>query len=318
MFYSKYLPVNVKRQNSAVYTTSECYPADLLLKAEEALSTGKGLGSSVVVDDNNVSFISDPNIRWTVPDVYLACNALHTAEQNNFSYYTVCDEYGTPQLFISKAFKKHRVIVLAFTFQSIIITKPNLLKRAASMIDHTYPHIFCVNFFQTVQALEANCNKYLSGIIVDRDTEDEAMIVSPMTTSYADDNIIYDKQVIEDYRKLLADENAVTETVMIQGKFFARKNVTGFEPVTRQHASDMVTLYDNLSSKKNNYTDLVNTTHDTLLYVSTNLRYLVHAKTFECVVIKNMYVKRLLQQYLEHPATTLDLMFCWEMAGSGE
>ena len=311
MFRSKYLPVNVKRCNSAVYTTTNCYPTDLLLQAEEALSHGKGLGTTVLLEDNNVTFVGSPEISWTVPDVYLACESLHVAENNN---YTVCDKEGVPQLFISKAFKKHRLVVLAFTFETVLVTKANLLKRVASMIDHTYDHNFCINFFYTVAALEDNKNKYLSGIIVGRDTEDEAMIVNPITTLYADNNIIYDKQVIEDYRTLLECPTAVCECVEIVDDLFQRKGRINFTPVTKQHAKEMVELYDKMTAKKNNYIDLQNGTYDTLYYVSSNLRYLVNAQTFECVVVKNAYIKRLLQKYVNQGSTTLDLIFCWRMA----
>lgn len=319
MFYSKYLPVNIKRRNAAVYSPKASYSVDLLLKAEAALRTGYGLNSVVLIEDNMVTFVECRGLHWSIPDVYLACEALHAAEDNDFSFYVVSDDNGVPQLFISKAFKKHRILVNAHTFESIIVTREDLVKRVATLIDHTYSFQYCMDFFTTIRDVDDNKGKYIDAIIVDRYSDDESMVVSPLLSLYAEDNSIYSKEVIADYRTLLAKPNAVCEYVEVQGDKLGRKNAINFTPITKQWAQQIVDMYDKCKSKKNNYITLCDDSCEAQYYVSSNFRYLVSAKTFEYRIITNVFTKNLLQKYAVKGCVDLaSLRYCWEMVNAGE
>ncbi|MCM1235271.1 MAG: hypothetical protein NC489_34655 [Ruminococcus flavefaciens] len=273
------------------------------------------MSTKVLLENNMVTFAEEPEYKWTIPDVYLACEALHSAEENNFSFYTVSNKEGIPQLFVSKAFKQCRLLVNALTFRTVLVTKPNLVRRISVMIDMKYSNFYCMNLFDVISELENGASNYLDAIIVGRDTDDETMIVNPITTLYSDDNIYYAREMVEEYRTILSKSGEETEYVELADDMIRRKNVENFTPISTAHAKNMVELYDKLLAKKCNYVDLVGDDYETHFYVSTNWRYLVSATTFECVVVTNINIKKLLQSYVAQSTTPVsDLTLCWMTA----
>lgn len=315
MYLSKYLPVNIKRRNAAVHTQDCIYPVELLCKARAALRDGVGLGTEVLLENGVVTFPEDQQHHWSIPDVYLACEAMDVAEDNNFSFYVVSNKQGIPQLFVSKVFRQSRLLVNAMSFRTVLVTDSKLVRRISSMIDRQFENSYCMNLFDVVDALENGATNYLDAIVVDRGGDDETMIVNPITTMYAEDNIYYSKEVLEEYRALLKNPESETEYVQIEDDMFARKNVTKQTPVSGKHAKSMVDLYDRLMAKKCNYTSLVGADYECYYYVSTNWRYLVHASTFKCVVVKNANLKRMLQSFVAHGTVPVsDLNLLWLVA----
>lgn len=315
MFYSRYLPVNIKRKNAGVYTENGFFPAELLQMAETALTNREKASPEVIVEDGVVTFVNNPEYKWSTPDVYLACESLRIAQQENFSFYIVANKEDIPQLFVSKAFKQHRILVNAMNFRTCLVTKPNLIKRVAAMIDGKYDESYCYDVFDVIDHIERGNSRYLDAIICQRDTEDEAMIVNPVTTLYAEDNFIYSKDVIEEYRRLLENPEAETEYVKIEQDLFVRKNVTGYQPVTPAFAKSIVQLYDKLLEKKNNYLYVNGDDYEVYLYISTNWRYLVNARTLECIVLQNSNVSKLVQSYITDGSTPVSkLKLCWMLA----
>lgn len=314
MFISKYLPVNIRRVNAAVYTQNNVFPADLLVKAKAAL-TGDSTVNDVLVEENGVTFVEHPTIHWSIPDIYLACEAYEAAFANDFSFYTVRNKEGVPQLFISKYFKGSRLLINALTFQTILVRTPSLVKRISSMVDKQFDTAYCVTIFNVIEDLEAGSTRYLDAIIVDRGTETETMIVNPVTTLFADDNVYYGVELIEDFRTLLEDPTAEVDTYHIEDNMYIRNERVGYQPLPHTHVQNMVKLYDRLCAKKCNYVDLIGDDCDTHFFVSTNWRYLVNARTFECLIIYNANLKKLLQSYVSAGKTPVDqLIMCWELA----
>lgn len=319
MFFSKYIPVNIRRSSAAIHHPNGVFPVDYLLQAEAALSCDFGLNKNVIVQDGIVTFPMNPNLRWTIPDIYLACEAYHTAYDNNFSFYTVTSDNKHPQLFVSKSFKGHRVLVNAHTFESLILTKPNIIKRVASMIDHHYSFQYCMDFFNTAKALESNNGKFLDAIIVDRESADETMIVSPLMSMYANDNIYYPKQLLDEYFALLINPNTETELAEVEGDVIKRKNVVNYEPVTLVFARELIETYQKLLNGKSNYLTLCDESYESCYYLSTNFRYLVNARTFEVRIIENMNMKQQLMEFAavgKAPLQSLD--YCWQMVNVKE
>lgn len=315
MFFSKYLPVNIKRKNAAVFTKWCIYPADLLVMAKAALADKVGLNTDVVLEDGMITFPQHPEIKWSLPEVYLAYEAYETAVENNFSFYVVNNKDSIPQLLVSKPFKNHRLLVNAMTFESIIVTKPNLVKRISAMIDCKYESRYCMDVFEVIERIEAGSPNFLDAIICERDTEEENMVVNPVTTLYADDNIYYDKAFIEDCRTLLHDPTAVVETAELSGNAFQHKGLKGFASLSTPFVKSLVELYDRITAKKCNYLYLTGDDCDTHYYVSTNWRYLVNARTLECVVVQNVNLKKLLQSYVaKGNVPVADLTLCWMIA----
>ena len=315
MFYSTYLPVNIGRKNEYVYSDTECYPVEYLKLAKEALTSNTSCNGRVVISNGIVSFIDRDDFCWSIPNVYLAWEAYDCAVRNNFSFYTVCNQKGIPQLFISKEFKRTRILVSAFTFKSIIVRSTKLIRKIAGMIDHKYSNLFCMNLFDVINKVEHGSNRFLEALIIERDTIDQSMIVNPMLTLYSETTVDYSGELIEEMRQIINGETDRTESLHRENHTIVRHDLSYWPPMSEEHCRDIIALYDKMLLKKNNYIVLNGDDCEPYLYVSTNWRYLVNAATLECIVIKNSYLKKLLQYYASCDTTPVSaLNTCWALA----
>lgn len=317
MFFSNYLPVNIKRDNAAVHTVDNVFPVKLLTIAHEALVNNTNADGKVIFNDGTVSFSEHSNISWLISDIYMAWEAYSLAEKNNFSFYSVCNLEGIPQLFISKSFKNHRILVNAVTFHSILVSKQALVRKVSCMIDKKFPTMFCMDLYQTIEKLESGSTKYLDAIIVDRDTDDEYMAVSPITAMYTDNTLWYGADLISEYRDVLANPELKTKSAAIVDDHFIRPDLREgtWCPMPVEHVKGIVNLYDKLLAKKNNYIALYGDDYNTHYYVSTNWRYLVRARTFEVIVIKSLQMRQMLQKYATASSTPVaELELMWLLA----
>lgn len=313
MYRSTYLPVNMNRLNCAVYSAEKVFPKEKLEQAY-AFVTGKSV-EGVMWVDGNVTFISDTNINWTIPEIYLAHNALETAMENNFSFFMVKDDNDIPQLFVSKAFKGHRILVNAMTFQTILIGNRQLLNKAASMIDHSYSSLFCFNFFNTVAAIESGSSKFLSAVLVNKDTDEEYMAVNPLTAMYADAVDKYYADELEEMREIRVGNVNETKSFLRIDDTIKRKDLEYWPALPFDHVDWLIETYVKIREKKSNYIPLINDDNEPESFFSVNQRYLVDAASFECIVIKNKSVKELLTALAQKPHNSHDqLMLMWMLA----
>lgn len=313
MFISTYLPVNMHRTNCAVYSSEKVFPEEKLLKAYSFV-TGHAV-EGVEWNDGNVVFPDDDTTLWTLPEIYLAYEAYNNAAINNFSFYMVKDNDNIPQLFISKSFKGHRILVNAFTMHSVIVGKVNLVAKVASMIDKTASSHYCVDLFNTIRDIEKGSAKFLKALIVNRDSEYEYMAVSPVLTTLFEVTTTYSVTALNDLRDLRDGNKTVTPTFKCEDNKYINLNNQSWPTMSSDHVNYIIDTYDATKEKRSNYVELCNEDYVTELYFSTNYRYLVDAKTFECVVIKNQHTRDLLISLSKRVNNTSDeLQLAWMLA----
>lgn len=314
MFLSTYLPVNMRRKNCAVYSNEKVFPESKLLKAYDFITNHPVDG--VYLNDGNVAFLDSPDVIWTYPEIYLAYEAYNQAAVNNFSFYSVKDEHGIPQLFISKAFKGHRILVNAFTMHSVLLGNKQLVNKAANLIDKTSTCHYCVDLFNTLQAIELGSAKFLPAVLVMKDQDDEYMAVSPLTTLMSEMTTEYASDLINEFKQVRENKAIVTESVKFENDRFVRTDLPkSWQPMSTEHIDYIISTYDKIREKKSNYVALINENYETELFFSTNYRYLVNAKTFECVVIKNQHTKSLLIDFASRNTIPTDkLQLAWMLA----
>lgn len=314
MFYSTYIPINIHRVNCAIYSNEKIFPIAKLKDAYAFISGEKVNG--VIMNEGNVSFVDSPDTIWTVPEIYLAYEAYTQAEKNNFSFYVVKDKDNIPQLFVSKAFKGHRILVNAFTMHSTLLTKKQLVDKAASVIDKTYSVTYCNALYDTLEAIESGSAKFLSALVVGKGTEDEYLAVNPLTTVLSEMTSRYGADIIQEFRDILADPEHDTESFTCVNNRYIRKDLPeSWSPLPADHLRNIISIYDSVISKKSNYIELNNENYETEYYFSTNYRYLVNAKTFECVIIKNKHTKDLLiQMAMQNRVPSERLALAWMLA----
>lgn len=315
MFLSTYVPVNMRRVNCAVYSNEKVFPEERLLAAYSFVNGEKAEG--IHMCDSHVMFIDDPSIHWTIPEIYLAYEAYRQAKISDFSYYAAKDKNGIPQLFISKSFRGHRLLVNAFSMRTILLGNTQLVAKAASLIDKTLDNRESVDLFNAMVSIEKGSSKFLPALIVHRDTPDEFMAVSPSTTPGSEVNPIFGSDEMEEIIHLFNGGEPLegyTYAKNANGDFY-RTDLDHNVTVPVDLARYLIDVYTRVKSKKSNYVELCDESYEAVLYFSTDHRYLVYARTFECVVIKNQHVKTLLTEFAKKCVMSSDqLQLAWMLA----
>lgn len=313
MYTSTYIPVNMYRENCMVCSNEKSFPADKLLNAYKCI-TGETV-EGVSLKDNVVVFEDNPNDCWTIADVFCAHKAYQTALENNFSFYATCNKAGVPQLFISKPFKGCRILVNAFNMHSVLVTDKSRVAKLSSIIDKKLDSLYCFDLYNTMKALETGTGKYLSAVLVGRDSSDEYMCVSPMTALYSDVTTCYGADAIEELREIMNDNTLVTESFCFQDNFYVRHDLNNGKPMSKDFVAYLIEQYNRLKEKKSNYVEIVNDDYCPEMYYSTDGRYLVNAHTFECIVIRNQHTKKLLESMAAKKYNNKsELQLAWQLA----
>lgn len=316
MFYSTYLPVNMNRTECVVYSVDKAFPIEMLLKAH-AVVTGTEI-DGVTFDTGIISFDSDPDIHWTVPEIFLALEAYNVANENNFSFFVIRSVEGVPQLFVSTQFYGHRILVNAINMKSILVGQQHLLSKITSLIDKRAEYKYCQDLFDAVSTIVKGSSKILQGLICNKGEEDETLCVNPLTTLYNDATVYYGLDLIEDFRKVMNDHTLRTGSVAFENNKFVRTDLGDWwPPMNMEHVTSIIELYNKTLEKKSSYVPIVDGDYAPKLYFSVNKRYLVNADTFECVCVKNQHLKDLLTIMAKNRNNSQsELLMIWMLAKS--
>lgn len=315
MFYSTYIPVNVNRMNCAIYSNEKVFDKEHLLRAYEHLK-GINCHNGVTMTHEGVSFIDSPEICWSIAEVYLAHEALMNAEKNKFSFYAVRDLDGIPQLFVSRAFSGQRILVNAFTTRSILVTNPQHVSKIASMIDKQFAYVYCQELYSMLEAISLGNNRYLDALIVGAGSKDEYLVLNQYTITYG--NIIdsIGADTIADLNEMVDKKLEKNEQFIQKDGYIKRTDVSYWPTLLVNQVKFISNLYENCKSKKKNYISICNEDLEDALFMSTNGRYLVKARTLECITIGNTQVRELLKVMSKRQSNTAyDLDWIWRLAG---
>lgn len=316
MFDNDYIPVNVNRNNSAVYSNSEVYPVAIMTKVYNALTSENS--SDVIVTDGVISIVSMPEIKWQLTSFYLAYNAYKVALKNNFSFYAVMNEHGVPALFVSKQFKGNRILCNAYTMKCVLISGKNYVSRIGTMIDHTYSNSYCMHLFEVFAGVCSGSTRYLKAVLINKDTDNECMMVSPVLTMHSEDCGGYYAECIKEFEDLVAGATETDTFKFENGAICGKGDYECLPSFSMQHAKSMIELYDKLKEKNVSYIPIYTESSDTsyiAYYLSTDGNTLVHAETFECIRLRNSHTKQLFAMYASKQVCTLnELQLGWMLA----
>lgn len=317
MFTSTYIPVNINRNTATIYSAKKLFPVEELKQAYAVLQGANIPG--VCLEQGMINFDENPYLSWTIPEVYLAMECYTNAVNNgNFSFYTVNSEDGYPLLFVSKSFKNHRLLVNSFTLQTILVSNKKLVSKIASLIDKTVTASYAVNLFDTFRSIEEGSSKIVNALLIERDTDDESLVVNPIITFMSEVNIVYGYDLLEELRAVREDKTLVTDSIHFEDGHYIRHDLSKpWPPMPQDHVDNLLEMYDKLKDRKNNYIPLVDENWTTRLFVSTNFRYLINANTFECIIVNNQQLRRLLESYTYRNSITYDeLSMVWMLMKS--
>ena len=319
MFYSRYLPVKVKSKNEcAVYTNDKVFPADLLEQAFAYVSGSANANNNVFTKDMMITFKSNPDVMWSLPEIIMAHDALNIARDCNFSYFLIYNDNNIPMYFVSSRFNNARILVDALTMRSIVVTKPVLVKKLSSMIGKKFADIYLVEFYNMIVTVEAGRHKYLDGVIVDRYSDEAFLTVNPLMDIEVEHKW-WGFDELDELEKIVYEQATETEVFEYNGYLISKKDCNVFTPITVEYAHSLLDLRQRLLEKKTDYfamRDEIN--YDPVLYLSTNFRYLVNANTLECATMTNITLQEWVRSYAANEYNSKEtLNLLWEMAKTG-
>lgn len=320
MFKSTFLPVKVKAAaETAVYSDRLVYPAGLLEQAYAYANNIDGHNNNVMTVDSHITFKSNPEIRWSLPNVVMAYESLKVARENNFSYFIIYNTRSAPCLYVSTAFNNNRILVDAYTMRSVIVTKQPIISKIVSMLNKRYNDLYLMDLFQMIAVMESGRSNYLEGIIVDRYESDPYLAVNPLLDVYSETNVWFAFDELAELKQIADGEVDETESYILQGAKVHHKQINSRKPMSMNYIKQVLKLRDRLMEKKTDYIAMCSEEeYEPFLYISTNFRYLVNNRTFECLTITNTLLQDWIRVYAQRAATPqymLDQL--WQVAKVG-
>lgn len=316
MFYSTYIPTNIGRADCAVYSDTKVFDQSHLIRAYNFLTRTGEQPVGVECVKSCVTFMDDPTISWTVHEVYFAYMAYKTAVDNNFGFFIVRDTNGIPQLFVSKNFRNHRILVNALTTRSIIVTNPIRITCVTSMIDKKFPYTFCQEVYRSIEAIEDGASNILSLIIVNSGAADEYVVTNPYVLPYGSHIRTYGVDVLDEFRSIV---NGATETESFRKTDIGieRTDSVKWPLIAQVFVSELIKKYDDAKARKSNYVPIYNEDYEDAMYFSTNSRYLVRANSMEFATVTNKQIKKLLNVMANKECNTnSEIETAWRLASA--
>lgn len=320
--FSDYIPVNLNRNNAMVYSSTEVYPVDLLIKVHDALTSGNN--NDVIVNDGVITMLTQPDVKWHLTDFYLAHNAYTVAMQNKFSYYVVKNEHDVPALFISKQFNGQRILCNAYTMESVLVSSKKYISKISTMIDHTYPNKYCMNLFNVISNIMKGSSRYISAILVFKgNAEMEHLRISPIMAPYTDGWFFgYTPDLLKEFREILEGATETDSLTYASGvvafKPDALEEGIVIPPFSYNYMSDVVNLYDKVLKKNVSYLPIyveTSTGIEVHSYISTDGTTLVNAETFECIKLRNLQAIKLFAVFASRESCSAsELQMGWSIA----
>lgn len=300
MYFSKYLPVKVfSTVEASVHTDEQVYPWRLLKEAYDHL-TGEP-SDNVVINNGNICFKSDPDVRWFMHDIVNAYELFQVARESKFTFYPIKDTNGTISLYTSSTFKEHRLLVDAFTMRTVIVTKPTLVKKLSNMVDRKFPTRYLLRVFQYAESLEKGYKNYLDGWIVNPNDEDGYMCVNPLTALYDDNGIWYNWGELAELEKIVYKGVTETERFVLRATLVTRTDLTVYTPMSLTWCKYVVDLWHKLRDRNRSYIDVIDSdTYGPAFYVSGDLNHFISAETGEHITVKNKSFKEVLQSCVKN------------------
>ena len=316
IFRSHFIPVNIKRSNAQIHSDTDVFPVDRLKAAVEFLRDGTEY-DDISLNENCITFHDDPDIKWSVPDIYLAYEAYTVALECNYSYSCIYNYKGVPQLYVSSDIKGSRILINSYSFKSILISNQRLVKQLTRLVGHKFSNKYCLSLYEACFNIERGYTNYLNALIINRDTPDMCMVVSPISVMYDDVfSSYFAADLLDEYQQII-DGATETESLIRQDNNIIRKDLQKAKTYTVNYIKEILALYNNLLSRPNDYIELCNNDCIPTHYVSSNFRYLVNASNFQCLELHNKNIIAILKDYASNLRNnSIDLDLCWAVAAS--
>lgn len=290
----RFIPVDIDRTSAAMFTVSQIYPITRLEAAYKYISGDKSV-QNVLVENGSILFSDDDTIHWTYPCVIAAYEYYKIARDSHFSFYKVMDKQGNITLLISKQFNNCRLLIDMLTYRVVYVIQKNLRAKLASLIDKKLEFEDSTRLFEAIYGMETGEHKYIDSVIVNRDTIEEYMAVSPIKLPTDMNTVCFTPEVYNELVSIAHEETPMTASYKLDaGNIVSLNSNEKFALSTIKYLEQ---LHNKVYASKSNYYEVFDSTNNqTVFYISTNFLYVVDAHTFRYYVMKNIALINLARQ----------------------
>ena len=289
----RFIPVDIDRTTASIFTVSQIYPIDRLEAAYKYISGDKSI-QNVLVDNGTIMFSDDDKIHWTYPCVIAAYEYYKIARDNHFSFYKVVDKYGNITLLISKQFNNCRLVIDTLTYRAVFVTQKNLRAKLASLIDKKMELEESTRLFESIYGMETGEHKYIDAIIVNRDTTEEYMAVSPIKMPTDVGTTFFEPYVYAELISILNEDTPMTANYRLDAGNIV--SMDGQEKLALSTVKYIELLHNRVYASKSNYYEIFDLNNKPVFYVSTNFLYVVDANTFRHYTMRNIALINIARQ----------------------
>ncbi len=312
-----YIPVHVGDSVKFIQSYDNTYPVKYLLEAERLLN---GKSSKVAYTDRGGDIrMRGTDYAWSVPDIAMALRSYHTSMETKFWFHQILDEQHVCRLLVSsKVGKDSCLLADAVTFESVLICDRDIMARLYDMTKIANNWIRLGYIFRAIVRSASEDREFLPYVLVDKDKEYPYYALSPVLTRtweilpyVTDDDIATFANVM--------DGGVGENGEYVQNSMFYRPALSYWKPVSCRYLSNLFSELHSLRNTRITYVPVRETdTYGDALYVSCDLRHVVHAFTFEHVIVKNVYLMNRLKDIVRDGyADMLTLSEIWQLL-SGE
>lgn len=313
-----YIPVHYGNAIKYICSYDKHYFIKDLLEAEEVLAGGKS-DTAYVDAAGNVRFFNRAEV-WSLPEIALALKAYEISCDTGFWFYPILDDTGVCRLLVSKKFGKGQCILIDVARMSSIVVKDSaIVARLYDMLQATgYMWFQLTDIFFAICSHENKIGEFLPAVIVNRGDEDEYYALSPLFTRWHENVPYLNEEDLDNYYSV-ATGDAEYEDVYKRDGLIYRTFPSYWKPMSAKYMLTLIKMLRKLRSTPSNYLAIVDAnTGDDYMYISTDLRHMVKASTFEHVIIKNVYLMQKLKDiYTSGSLSYYELCEIWRLAIGG-
>lgn len=280
MKLAKYLPVNIDCENAFIYTTTTSYPIKLLKHAYQYVM-GDMSDRNVILNKGTITFLSNPEYNWTLPEVVAAYNFYKIAKNNDFSFYPIYSEVtGGLLALVSSSVRGARFIYMCINDTCMELRRKQYYSHFTKLINRKCDPIEFYNLFQTYSDHIQHPKSYVDYLIVNREQEREYLVISPYLLQAYNVNTVFEPFYFKDLISISPEHP--------EGKYFHLeddmvKGSTDEEAYTFDDIDELRAIHAKAYESLSNYHELYVETNDVhpCYYVSTDLHHLVNAYSFK-------------------------------------
>jgi len=280
MKLAKYLPINIGCSNAAIYTATMTFPIKLLREAYSYIM-GDMSNLNITLNQGVLTFRTNPEYSWTIPEIVAAYNYYKVAKENDFSFIPIYTaDMKQPFALISSMVQGTRFVYLCMTGEALELRRKSYYQLFTQYTTAKCDPVDFYRLFQIIKDMTQHPKTYLDALISGRDQNEECMIMSPYKIKSYNNNTVFETEYYEELISINEENPEGKYFILVEDEIHSKD---GCEIYTFDDVEYIKSVHNKVYATKSNYYEIFiesNTDHPRF-YVSTDFKHIVDAYSFK-------------------------------------